>query len=137
MDVCLLCVFCVVRYRFLRRADHSSRGVPPSVVCLSVIAKLRKCGDRGPLEAVLPWTSKACRLRSHSLYRPLLRNVMFPSFLHPYTLISVCSCTQVKGFGGTHCTGSNRDIIKNWKTCLVAVTIQRKIRQCAVKLKQT
>ena len=27
--------------RFLRRADHSSRGVLPSVVCLSVIVKLR------------------------------------------------------------------------------------------------
>jgi hypothetical protein len=27
MDVCLLWVLCVVRYRSLRRADHSSRGV--------------------------------------------------------------------------------------------------------------
>jgi hypothetical protein len=30
-------VFCVVRYRSVRQADHSSRGVPPSVVYLSVI----------------------------------------------------------------------------------------------------
>jgi hypothetical protein len=27
MDVCLLCVLCVVGYRSLRRADHSFRGV--------------------------------------------------------------------------------------------------------------
>ena len=39
VDVCLLCVPCVVRERFLRRAEHLSRGVLPSVVCLSVISK--------------------------------------------------------------------------------------------------
>jgi len=33
MDVCLLWVLCVVRKRSLRRADHSSRGVLPTVVC--------------------------------------------------------------------------------------------------------
>ena len=32
MDVCLLWLLCVVRYRSLRRADHSSRGVLPTVV---------------------------------------------------------------------------------------------------------
>jgi hypothetical protein len=37
--VCLLWVLCVVRYRSLRRADHSSRGFLSTVVCLSVIAK--------------------------------------------------------------------------------------------------
>jgi len=37
MDVCLLWVSCVVRSRAVRRADHSSRGVLPRVVCLSVI----------------------------------------------------------------------------------------------------
>jgi hypothetical protein len=43
MDVCLLRVLCVARYRSLRRAGHSSRGVLPSVVCLKyVIAKPRK-----------------------------------------------------------------------------------------------
>jgi hypothetical protein len=43
MDVCLLWVLCVVRYRSLRRADHSSRGVLSSVVCLKcVIVKPRK-----------------------------------------------------------------------------------------------
>jgi hypothetical protein len=32
MDICLLCVLRVVRLRPLRGADHSSRGVPPTVV---------------------------------------------------------------------------------------------------------
>ena len=32
MDVCMLWVLCVVRYRSPRRADHSSRGVRPAVV---------------------------------------------------------------------------------------------------------
>jgi hypothetical protein len=48
MDVCLLLVLCVVRYKSLRRSDHSSRGVLPSVVCpMSVIANPRK-GRPGP-----------------------------------------------------------------------------------------
>ena len=40
MDVFLLCVVCVVRLRFLRWADHTSKGVVPSVVCpVSATAK--------------------------------------------------------------------------------------------------
>jgi len=38
MDVCLLCV---VRRSSLLRTDHSSRRVPPTVVCLSVIMRPR------------------------------------------------------------------------------------------------
>jgi len=34
MDICLLRVVCAVRKRALRPADHSFRGVVPSVVCL-------------------------------------------------------------------------------------------------------
>jgi hypothetical protein len=34
MDVCLLYSVCVVRQRSLRRADPSSRGVLPTVVCV-------------------------------------------------------------------------------------------------------
>ena len=41
MDVCLLGVMCVVRLRSLRRADHLSRGVLSTVVCLSVIMNPR------------------------------------------------------------------------------------------------
>jgi hypothetical protein len=39
LDVCLLQVLLVGRYRSLRLADQSSRGVLPSVVCPSVISK--------------------------------------------------------------------------------------------------
>jgi hypothetical protein len=42
MDVCLLRVLCVVGYRPLRWTDHSSRGVLPRVVRLSVITKPEK-----------------------------------------------------------------------------------------------
>jgi len=48
-DVCFLWRFCVVRYRYLRRADHSPRRVLPSVVCTSVIVRSRKWGGLGPL----------------------------------------------------------------------------------------
>ena len=41
LDVCLLLVLCVVRERSLRLAYHLSRGVLPSVVCMSVIMKHR------------------------------------------------------------------------------------------------
>ena len=34
MDVCFFVLFCVVKYRSLRRADHSFRVVLPSVVCV-------------------------------------------------------------------------------------------------------
>jgi len=39
MDVCLLWVLCVVRWRSVRQADHSSRGVPPTVVRRCVWSK--------------------------------------------------------------------------------------------------
>jgi hypothetical protein len=51
MDVCLLWVLCVVRYRCLRRAYHSSREALPSVVCLSAISKPRQWGGPGPSSA--------------------------------------------------------------------------------------
>jgi hypothetical protein len=54
MVVCLLWVLYFVRYRSLRRADHSCRGVLPSVVCLSVIVKPVQWGGPGPLGAVAP-----------------------------------------------------------------------------------
>jgi hypothetical protein len=41
MDVCLLRLLCFARRRSLGLADYSSRGVLPSVVCLSVIKKPR------------------------------------------------------------------------------------------------
>jgi hypothetical protein len=38
MDVYLFRMSCVVRYSSLRRANHSSDGVLPGVMCLSVIS---------------------------------------------------------------------------------------------------
>jgi hypothetical protein len=39
MEVCPLWVLCIVRYTSVPKADHSSRGVPMSVVHLSMIVK--------------------------------------------------------------------------------------------------
>jgi hypothetical protein len=50
MDVCLLYSVCVVRYRSLRRADPSSRGVLSTVVCVWVWSSENK----NPLQ--LLWT---------------------------------------------------------------------------------
>ena len=44
MAVCFAC--CVLS---LRRADHSSRGVLPSVICLRVMLKSEQSGELGPL----------------------------------------------------------------------------------------
>jgi hypothetical protein len=41
MDIYLFWVLCVVRQRSLSQANHSYRGVIPSVVCLSVMVKLQ------------------------------------------------------------------------------------------------
>ena len=54
MDVCLLWVLCLVRWRYMRRADHSSRGALMTVVCLSVVVKPREWGGPDPLRAVAP-----------------------------------------------------------------------------------
>jgi hypothetical protein len=55
MGARFLCLLCVVRYRSLRPADHSSRGFLPSVVCLSMIVKPRLRGGPGPLGVIAPW----------------------------------------------------------------------------------
>ena len=42
-------MYCSIRFRSLRRADHSSRGVLPSVVCLSVTVNFRQWGGLDPV----------------------------------------------------------------------------------------
>ena len=49
MDVCLMRMLWIVRLSSLLRADHPSRAVLPSVVCLSVFVKTRQWGCPGPL----------------------------------------------------------------------------------------
>jgi hypothetical protein len=48
MAFCLVWVLCVVRYRSLRRADHSSTGIIPTVLCLRCTheVSIRKRGHR-------------------------------------------------------------------------------------------
>jgi hypothetical protein len=52
MDVCLLWVLCVVRLS-LRQTDHSSRGVIPSMVCLTE-------WDREASIMRRSWTTRGC-----------------------------------------------------------------------------
>jgi len=55
MDVCLLWVLCVVRQRSLRRADHSSSGVLPTVISRCVwFGKPQEWGGHGPRWAAVP-----------------------------------------------------------------------------------
>jgi hypothetical protein len=56
MDVCLLWVLCVVRYRSLRRADPSSRDVLPNV-CTRVCVLSRNPNN----EAALARVGRLCR----------------------------------------------------------------------------
>lgn len=44
VDVSVLWVLCVIRERSLLRADHSSRGVTPNVVCLRVVEEPHRKG---------------------------------------------------------------------------------------------
>ena len=55
------CEYCVLSGRGLCVGlNHSSRGVLPSVVCLSVTVNPRQREDPGPLEAVAPWSKVTC-----------------------------------------------------------------------------
>jgi hypothetical protein len=49
MDACVLRMLWAVRWSSLRRADHPSRAVLPSVMCLSVFVKARQWGCPVPL----------------------------------------------------------------------------------------
>jgi hypothetical protein len=61
MDVCLLWVLCVVKQSSLRRADHLSRGVLPSVVWLT------EC-DREALIMRRPWPTRGCCAMGENVY---------------------------------------------------------------------
>jgi hypothetical protein len=60
MDVRLWCLFCVVRQRSVRRADHSFGGILPSVcVCVCVCVCLIMCG-LGTLKIMGPMPDLGC-----------------------------------------------------------------------------
>jgi hypothetical protein len=63
-------VSCVLSSRGLRRADHTSRGVLPSVVCL-------EC-DREATMRRRPWPARGCRATGKRMYvsRPYVDNAM-------------------------------------------------------------
>jgi hypothetical protein len=55
MDICLLGLLCLVRQRSRRRADHSSRGGLPILVC----PECDREASTGPLEVVTHWGKKS------------------------------------------------------------------------------
>jgi hypothetical protein len=69
----VLWVLCVIRYSSLRRADHSSRGVLPSAVCLTVIVRPRQRAGPAPLRTVVPWKTKQnlCQIQNTTLLKIL------------------------------------------------------------------
>jgi hypothetical protein len=85
MYVYPLWVFCVIRYRFLRRADHSSRGVLSSIVCLSVIVKLRKWGGPGLLGDVAPWAKKNHNMKRADYEDTLYTVLSFALWFFPHS----------------------------------------------------
>jgi len=74
MGDCLLWVLCVVRQKSLRRADHSSRGVLPNVVCLSVIVNSRQWGGLGPLGLLHRGKKKTTQSMDMNVYVKVLIN---------------------------------------------------------------
>ena len=94
---CLLRLLCTLRYRSLRQADHSSREVLPSVVCLSVISK-QQGGDQGPLLLSSHERKKRDLLsaNSSSMFGYLFRSSSSPSgFVHfRNKWVSFSSCPQ-------------------------------------------
>jgi hypothetical protein len=66
----------------LRLADHSSRRVLPSAVCLSVITKPKKCEGSGPLWLSSHKNRTAQRESQYAPFSvPLLRHLLQPSSL--------------------------------------------------------
>ena len=88
MSVCSEC--CVVRYRSLRRADPSSSGVLPTVLCL------HKCDQESlnlrrprPTRAVEPWDGK-----NHKAHRLSLKKQRKQS-----------ACPSSSGYSRETCSG--------------------------------
>jgi hypothetical protein len=91
-------MLCTVRYRSLRQADHLSREVQPSVVCLSMIPKLQQGGGLGPLWLSSHERKKSIFLRANSsstfgyLFRSYSSPFVFVNFRNRW--VSFFSCPQ-------------------------------------------
>jgi len=131
MDVCLLWVLCVVRWRSLRRADHSSRGVLPTVVrrcvwsrnlkneeAMDRIGPQRQRGKKMTSECRSQW-SRVVRSRS-AVTRPLRFWVRIP----PGAWISVCcDCCVLSGRG--LCDGQiTRPEESYWPWCVAVCDLE-------------
>jgi len=60
----------------VRRADHSSRGVLPRVVCLRVIMNPRQCGSLGPQRGCCTLVKKNDIIKGEIIFRPLRRDTV-------------------------------------------------------------
>jgi len=76
IDVCLLWVLYVVRYRSLRWADHPSRGGLPSVVCLIICGCVCVC-NRENSTVRRPWSIRACCVMGRGPFKYVLLSVCF------------------------------------------------------------
>ena len=99
MDVCLLWLLCVVRYRSLRRIDHSSRGVLPTVACRCVWSRnleIEEAKARYRAVKVQPqWVvtpGKQTTTTTYPIYNHNWRNI---STIHIYIYITILVSKEI------------------------------------------
>jgi len=113
MDVCLLWVWCVVRKRSLRRIDHSSRGVLPTVVRRCVWSRNLENEEAkvryGAVKIQSQWVVTARKqqqqyrnIRGHSLTCALLSPLYFPVVYYSILLNILC---RISGLTGSYLRG--------------------------------
>ena len=84
MDICLLWVSCVVRYRSLRRADHLSRGVLPTVLRRCVWSRniKNRCSIYIYIYDISSLRVKGALLIRYTLLRLSTQSTGCPKFIH-------------------------------------------------------
>jgi len=65
----------------LHQADHSSRGVLPTLVCLSAISKTRQGGGLGSLGAAQPWKTKVYNYQHSERMHVIIKVMLGYSFV--------------------------------------------------------
>ena len=104
MDICLLWVLCVVRLKSLRRADHSSRGVLPTVLRRCVWSKNpQEWGDHDPRWVAASQNKKHVCMYLCIYYVFLYVCIMYVSMhVCQYACMSVCmyayTCYECNNF---------------------------------------
>ena len=94
MDVCLLWVLCVVRKRSLRRPDHSSRGVLPTVLRRCVWSrKPQEWGRHDPRWVAAPQQKKSQLYMFRATFSPIIRSTwLYLQYLAVFTQVAACWC---------------------------------------------